>query len=57
MALEAHITELRDKHKILDLKIEQERSRPMVDNIKVTELKRKKLQIKEEITRLTQSVN
>lgn len=52
MAVEAHITELRQKHKSLDHKIEQERSRPLVDNIKLSELKKKKLQLKEEIARL-----
>ena len=57
MALEAHITELRQKHKALDHKIERERSRPLVDNVKLTELKRQKLHIKEEINRLQSSVN
>lgn len=57
MAVEAHITELRQKHKTLDTRIEQERSRPLVDNVKISELKRKKLQLKEEITRLQQTLN
>ena len=57
MAVEAHITEHRHRHKALDQKIEKERSRPLIDNIKLSELKRKKLLIKEEITRLEEAVN
>ena len=36
MGIEAHITELRDKHKTLDLKIQKERSHPNIDSIKIT---------------------
>ncbi len=57
MAVEAHITELRHKHKTLDTRIEKERSRPLVDNVKLTELKRQKLQLKEEITKLQETPN
>lgn len=57
MALEAHITELGHKHKALDLKIEEETSRPTTDTAKVTELKRQKLLLKDEINRLKTTVN
>ncbi len=57
MAVEAHISELRHRHQTLEGKIERERSRPLIDNVKVTELKRKKLQLKEEINRLSESIN
>lgn len=57
MALEAHITELGHKHKALDLKIEEEISRPTTDTTKVTELKRQKLLLKDEINRLKTTVN
>ncbi len=52
MAVEAHITELRHRHKSLESQIDKERSRPLIDDVKITELKRKKLQIKDEINRL-----
>ena len=57
MGIEAHITELRDKHKTLDLKIQKERSHPNIDSIKITELKRQKLHIKEQITKLSEQTN
>ena len=52
MAVEAHITELRHRHKSLESQIDKERSRPLIDDVKLMELKRKKLQIKDEINRL-----
>lgn len=52
MAVEAHINELSQKHKVLDQMIEEERSRPLIDNVKLSELKRQKLKLKDEINRL-----
>jgi hypothetical protein len=52
MALEAHIVELSEKHRVLDRKIEEELARPMADPIKVAELKRQKLRLKDELERL-----
>lgn len=52
MALEAHITELVEKHRDLDRKIERELSRPIADDLKVAELKKQKLHLKDEISRL-----
>lgn len=57
MAVEAHILELRHRHKTLESKIEFERSRPLTDDIKMMELKRKKLQLKDEINRLNDTKN
>lgn len=57
MAVEAHISELCQKHKALDQKIEKEKSRPLNDSVKLTELKRKKLLLKDEISRLRTEVH
>lgn len=52
MALDADVTELSEKHRALETKIETEMARPSVDNLKITRLKREKLQIKDELERL-----
>lgn len=52
MSLDAHIAELTQKHHALEAEIEREMERPLADTLKLTELKREKLQIKEEIARL-----
>lgn len=57
MAVEAHISELCHKHRILDEKIEKEESRPLIDAAKLTQMKKKKLQLKDEIERLQQRLN
>ena len=57
MAVENHISELSQRHRALDLKIEKEQSRPLIDDVKVAELKRQKLKLKDEINRLKLTVN
>lgn len=52
MSLLAHIEELSEKHRALHRQIEQEMMRPMVDSLKVAELKRRKLRLKEKIEKL-----
>ncbi len=52
MALDAHIVELSEKHRLLDRKIEEEMARPIADDLAITELKRQKLRLKDEIERL-----
>jgi hypothetical protein len=49
MAIDARIRELGNRHTNLDRAIDQERSRPMSDSIRLKELKRQKLKLKEEI--------
>lgn len=53
MSVASHIDQLRLKHEGLDEKIRQEERRPGVDHLTIAELKRKKLQVKEEIERLS----
>jgi hypothetical protein len=52
MALDAHLTELSDRHRALDQKIEQEQGRPTSDEFKIAEWKRQKLRLKDEMERL-----
>lgn len=52
MALDAHVAELSDKHRALEKQIENEMARPMVDTIAISQLKREKLRIKDELERL-----
>ncbi len=52
MAIEGHVAELKRRHQALDRTIEQEEARPSHDARRVTELKRQKLKLKDEIERL-----
>ncbi|HEV2364797.1 MAG TPA: DUF465 domain-containing protein [Caulobacteraceae bacterium] len=52
MAIEARLRELTLRHRLLDREIEEEISRPAADNVRVTDLKRRKLRLKEEIETL-----
>ncbi|XSG83411.1 MAG: YdcH family protein [Methyloligella sp. ZOD6] len=57
MALDAHLTELSEKHRALERQIEQEEARPMADPLKITDWKRKKLRLKDEMERLKQRMS
>ena len=52
MALDAHIAELSERHRTLDRKIEEELARPTVDDLRIVDLKRQKLRLKDELERL-----
>ena len=52
MSLLAHIEELIEKHRSIHREIELEMSHPLVDSLKVSELKRRKLRLKEKIEKL-----
>ncbi len=52
MNIEAHLKELTERHKTLEAKIEAEMMSPSADSLLITELKRRKLRIKDEIARL-----
>jgi hypothetical protein len=49
MSLEARIKELSDRHKRLEAAIAAELKHPSGDEVRIHELKRKKLRIKDEI--------
>ncbi|MGB3808517.1 MAG: DUF465 domain-containing protein [Parvibaculum sp.] len=53
MALDSHIAELNHRHQALDREIEGEMQRPACDDLRIAELKKLKLRLKEEIEKLT----
>jgi hypothetical protein len=59
MAMETHLLELERKHQALEKEIEEAMHHPGIDTLALTELKRKKLSLKDEIERLrtTESVH
>ena len=52
MPLQSHLAELERRHEALDRDIAREWAYPGTDEIKLAELKRRKLQLKDEIARL-----
>lgn len=52
MALESHIAELRERHQSLEHEIERELHHPSSDTLRIAEMKKQKLRLKEEIERL-----
>ncbi len=54
MTHQALLAELEQKHKALEIELEEARAHPSVDNLRVAELKRRKLLLKDEIERLRQ---
>jgi hypothetical protein len=57
MAIEARLRELGVKHQTLDRAIHAETSRPAADTVRVAELKRKKLRLKEQIESLRSRIH
>ncbi|MDH3666529.1 MAG: DUF465 domain-containing protein [Paracoccaceae bacterium] len=55
MSASSHLSQLRQKHEALSRKIEDEQARPGSDDLQITAMKRQKLRLKEEITKLTAS--
>jgi hypothetical protein len=55
MEVDARLDSLTSKHSELELAIEDESHRPLPDSLRVSLLKRQKLRIKDEITRLQHS--
>jgi hypothetical protein len=52
MAIEARIRELDSRHATLERAIQDETGRPAADDIRLRELKRRKLKLKEELEQL-----
>jgi len=53
MAVSAHLETLHTKHTSLEQKIQAELRSPMPDNLRVSQLKKEKLQIKDTITQFS----
>ena len=52
MSVDAHIEKLREKHDKISKAIEQAQRAPGVTDFEIAEMKKEKLRLKEEITRL-----
>ncbi|MGY6534073.1 MAG: YdcH family protein [Pararhodobacter sp.] len=53
MSLTSHLQELRRKHEALAEKVEQAQRAPGFDDLTLAEMKKRKLRLKEEISRLS----
>jgi hypothetical protein len=53
MTVSSHVTELKKKHAHLSEQVEMSQRSPSMDNTQLSALKREKLKLKEEITRLS----
>jgi hypothetical protein len=52
MSLESHLAELERRHQAIAREIETETHHPSTDDLRILELKRKKLHLKDEIEKL-----
>ncbi|MGY2047732.1 YdcH family protein [Methylobacterium sp. JK268] len=55
MSLQTHLSELERKHEALEREIQEAISHPSTDDLRLVELKRRKLHLKDEINRLRTS--
>lgn len=53
MSIQSHIAELERRHAALERQLEEAAQHPSIDPVQVKELKRRKLYIKDEISRLS----
>lgn len=53
MSLESHIAELKRKHNEIEREIDEALLHPSVDTLDISQLKRRKLAIKDEMEKLT----
>ncbi|MCP5432776.1 MAG: DUF465 domain-containing protein [Alphaproteobacteria bacterium] len=53
MTVQSHIAELSERHRRLEIDLHDHLQRPQTDSLTLTEIKRKKLRLKEEIERLS----
>ncbi|MCB1334769.1 MAG: DUF465 domain-containing protein [Roseivivax sp.] len=56
MSLHTHLQELKKKHETLSEEVERAQRSPGIDDLRIAELKKRKLKIKEEIARLTNTL-
>lgn len=53
MTIASHIAELKRKHEALSAQVEEAQRSPSVSDMEIADLKKQKLKLKEEISRLT----
>lgn len=52
MSMQSHLAELEKRHQALESEIHDCQAHPAIDDLRIVELKRKKLLVKDEIERL-----
>lgn len=52
MTISSHLTELKRKHEVLSQQVEAAQRSPGTDDLSIVELKKQKLRLKEEISKL-----
>lgn len=52
MSMQSHLVELEKRHRALEAQLHEALNHPGADDLEIAEIKRKKLLIKDEITRL-----
>ena len=52
MSMQAHVADLERRHQALEKELREEINRPLSNDVRVADLKRRKLILKDEITRL-----
>ena len=57
MSISTHLAELEQRHRALEDEISEALSHPSSDGLLIAELKRRKLQVKDEIARLRQDTS
>ena len=56
MAIQSHLAELQRRHQALEDELSEALQHPSIDDTVIAELKRRKLQVKDEIARLQSEV-
>jgi hypothetical protein len=56
MPVQSHLVELERKHQALEMELGEALAHPSSDDLKIAELKRRKLLLKDEIVRLKKTV-
>ena len=54
MSMQSHLAELERRHQALEQEIDEALAHPATDDLKIAELKRRKLLVKDQIVRLRQ---
>ncbi len=57
MSMQSHLAQLEKKHQALEAELNDCLLHPATDDLRIVELKRRKLQVKDEIERLRQDVS
>ncbi len=55
MSMQTHLADLEQRHRALEQELNEALAHPSIDDLKIVELKRRKLQVKDEIARLQQA--